>query len=434
MKKQKIVAVATLAASMLLAGCVSNGSSSLPSSNSVSSNSVASSSETGSSASSSSQPVGETIVFAAAAIPNATKITSATTDFYTVNGLSVTGTSGTNVYGTGNAYIKIAVKSTAGSLTFDLDGAKSITSVKMNAALASGTTQTVTFADSANPSGVSVTVAGTTFADYAFPSLTDTTGSVLSFTISVPTTAPLFLASLTFGLQDGVETKASSMTLSTGNISDLPIGETRQIGVTTDPVGVTFPTTTFSSDRDDIASVSSAGILTAKAIGTAIITVTLPGAHTVSGNDIVKTITVSVIDPNVFLLTSTKDGSTYGGNAKPATVDGTGYAATQNRDIQHQLSAASGILELPSINTQKILVIPVCFQGDENVATDTLRTNIYKTFFGDDRRNWLGILSLLLLEELLPTATPTRHRLRMVAVRLFRFDRGQLERPRMVEF
>ena len=379
MKKQKFVAVASFAASMLLAGCGPSGSS-------------ASSSE--GSLSSSNQPLRETISFSAASIPNATKITSATTDFYTVNGLTVTGVNGLNVYGTGNPYIKIAVKSTAGSLTFSLDGVKAITSVRMNAALASGTSQVVTFADSANPLGVTVDVAGTAFADYAFPSLTDTTGSVLSFTISVPTAAPLYLASLTFGLQNGVETKANSMTLSTGDISDLPIGETRQIGVTTDPVGVTYPTAVFSSDHDNIASVSSSGILTAKAVGSAVISVTIPGAHTVSGNDIVKTVTVSVIDPNVFLLASTKDGSTYGGNAKPATVDGTGYSATKSRDTQHQLSAASGILDLSSLQTQKILVIPVCFLGDENVASDATRNNIYKTFFGDaSETGWESLAS-----------------------------------------
>jgi M6 family metalloprotease-like protein len=372
MKKTKITVLTLLASSMLIAGCTKP---------------VTSSSSNGGSASASSQGDTNTpnFVFDSTALGNAKGILSDTTGYYTATGVTVTSVKTVQVLSTAAKNIKIGSRSGAGSITFNLNGAKAITSVKMNAAIQSGTKQTITFADSANPTGVTVDVTSTTFADYAFPSPTDTTGSVLNFTISVPAAAPLLLASLTFGLQDGVEVKASSFTLNAETIDKLPMGETRAITCTTDPAAITFPAFTYASSNDAVATVSSDGVIKGTGVGDATITVTLPGAHVVSGSDISHTIAVNVIDPNVFLqgFISTKDGSTYGGNAKPAATDGTNYKATATSITQHQLSAGSGILELPSVKKQNILVIPVSLVGYESRATEDVRTQIYKTMFGD---------------------------------------------------
>ena len=384
-KKTKFTVLTLIASSMLIAGCAKPVSSSSSSSN-------------GGTSGSSSQDVPGTpnFTFDSTALGSAKAITSTTAGFYTATGLTVTSVETAQVLSTAAANIKIGSRASAGSITFNLDGAKAITSVKMNAALQSGTKQTITFADSANPTGITVDVTSTTFADYAFPSLTDTKGSVLSFTISVPAAAPLLLASLTFGLQDGVEVKANSFTLNAETIDKLPMGETRAITCTTDPVAITRPAFTYASSNDAIATVSDKGVITGKGVGNATITVTLPGAHVASGNDISHEIAVNVIDPNVFLqgYISTKDGSTYGGNAKPAATDGTNYKATATSINQHQLSLASGIIELPSVTKQNILVIPVGIAGYEGNATEDTRKQIYDTMFGDpSETGWESLAS-----------------------------------------
>jgi M6 family metalloprotease-like protein len=381
MKNKKLMIAALAAASMLIAGCDSSSSSAISgASNSSSSGSVE------------SKP---TMAFAASSFANATKITNDDSGYYSTDGVNVTGVNCTNVYGTGESYIKIGIRSTAGAITFTLDGSKAITSVKMNAAMVNDGTQTVTFADSANPDGVSATVTGIEFADYAFPSLSNPTGSVVEFTVSVPKAAPIYLASLTFGLQDGEETKADSMSVASGDITELPMGETSQIEMTILPSGVTYPDCAYASADEGIATVDGDGTVTGVKKGNTVVTVTLPGAHSASGNDIVSNVNVEVIDPIASLLTSTKDGSTYGDIPSTDYADGTNYAATATSINQHQLSAAQEFYDLPSTGTKNILVIPVCFAGDEeNAANEATRGNLYKTFFGDpEETGWESLAS-----------------------------------------
>ncbi|MGP1475615.1 MAG: IdeS/Mac family cysteine endopeptidase [Treponema sp.] len=111
-------------------------------------------------------------------------------------------------------------------------------------------------------------------------------------------------ASVTIHAADGI-TKTISVTVTSAHVSatgiavasgdeNVPIvkGGTHQLSATVKPENATNKTLTYSSDREDIASVDTNGLITAKKVGTASVTI-----HAADG--ITKTISVTVTEAEV---------------------------------------------------------------------------------------------------------------------------------------
>lgn len=93
------------------------------------------------------------------------------------------------------------------------------------------------------------------------------------------------------------------------------------------------------------------------------------------------------------LLSSTKDGSTYGGNALSIDAAGTNYKSVATSFDISELGDSSGSIDLQSMGTQNILVIPVKVRDYPAKATKAIRNDIYDTFFGDPKETGWESLS-----------------------------------------
>jgi M6 family metalloprotease-like protein len=359
-----------------------SSSSSTSSSSTASSSSAASSASLSSSSSSSTEENLASIVFNASALSTTTKLQPTTVGAYTASKLTIGSIETTNIYGTGKDYVKFGTNNNAASFVVNFTDGYAITKATVSMAMMKAGSQTVSFSQSASKTVTTATLNSTTFADYTF-TYSDATASSTSFQLDVPAAGPVYVASITLTVVAGVEVKAASITTDVESIVDLPMGSTHQIVTTIAPTGVTFPAVTYSVADSTVATVDETGVVTGVAVGSTTVSVTLPAAHSSSGSDIVKTLAVNVIDPNTLLLTSSKDGSTYGGTTKSADVKGTGYASTASKYNYYDVDAAEEVYNLRSTKTQHILVLPIMVRGFESNATDVKRNNIYKTFFGD---------------------------------------------------
>jgi M6 family metalloprotease-like protein len=94
------------------------------------------------------------------------------------------------------------------------------------------------------------------------------------------------------------------------------------------------------------------------------------------------------------LISSTKTGSTYGGTSLSFETGGTNYTAQGTSFNQFSLDDSNGYTDFPAQGINKILVIPVSVRGYEKNATDTVRQDIYDTFFGDpSETGWESVAS-----------------------------------------
>jgi M6 family metalloprotease-like protein len=241
----------------------------------------------------------------------------------------------------------------------------------------------VTFANTVDTSGKTTIVTGTSFAEYEFSVPGDIVHISKTFTISVPSGAPIYLSSLRFSHVVGAEIKATGISVDPVEVSDLGIGSSQALTITVAPTNTTYPDITYVSADTAIATVNSTGTVTAIAEGDTTVTATLASAHSDSGVDLTVDVPIATIDTVKLLQISTNDGSQYGGTAKAADVSGVNYASTASIYSQRQVEDASENPCLTAKGVQKLLVIPVEVSGYEANATDAIRNRIYKNFFGD---------------------------------------------------
>lgn len=83
------------------------------------------------------------------------------------------------------------------------------------------------------------------------------------------------------------------------------------------------------------------------------------------------------------LQTAAKDGSTYAAPSLDEAPSGTNYSAKATSFTQFAVEQSGAGFVMPSTGKINLLVIPVIIDDFSRNATETVRSNIYKSFFGD---------------------------------------------------
>ena len=141
--------------------------------------------------------------------------------------------------------------------------------------------------------------------------------------------------------------------------SDLRINKTLQLEVTVNPDNATDKTVSWESDDTDIATVSSSGLVTAKAVGTATITVKSNADNTKTA-----TCTITVVDGAIELAPGDviifDDFSGAGGSYDSGNAKSTDFTADDDNDYEWsgsnymsstglQFKASTGIITSPTV-------------------------------------------------------------------------------------
>ena len=82
------------------------------------------------------------------------------------------------------------------------------------------------------------------------------------------------------------------------------------------------------------------------------------------------------------LVTASKDGKTYDAPSLSFSASGTNFSAQATSINEEKANLASGFV-MPSTGQVNLLVIPVVFDDYKGNANETVRGDLYKTFFGD---------------------------------------------------
>jgi len=93
------------------------------------------------------------------------------------------------------------------------------------------------------------------------------------------------------------------------------------------------------------------------------------------------------------LATASKDGKTYDAPSLSFSASGTNFSAQATSINEEKANLASGFV-MPSTGQVNLLVIPVVFDDYKGNANETVRGDIYKTFFGDPSdTSWESVAS-----------------------------------------
>lgn len=95
------------------------------------------------------------------------------------------------------------------------------------------------------------------------------------------------------------------------------------------------------------------------------------------------------------LYTYTGDGSEFDNYEHDPQSNGTGVNVYYNKvDTYDRVNATTWSNALPSTGSPRVLVVPVKFSDYASLATETIRTDIYKTFFGKtEETGWESVAS-----------------------------------------
>jgi M6 family metalloprotease-like protein len=298
--------------------------------------------------------------------------------FYKTTSSLVEAISPTNCYSVSSGhYIALGVSTTLGSVSLSVGGNAAITALKVNVIALSATDSSLKAVSQS--AGVSQTVAlSKSVTEYDFTDFSSNS-SVTPLLTLLAVGKPCRLVSLVMDYAIGTPITATSVSIANDNIR---IGIGQYNGVTLsaafDPSNATYQEVSWSVADPLTASIDAkSGQLFGLKVGSTSVIVTSK-----VGN-LTATKPVTVFDTADNMMTFDNDFSAFGGNAKAADRSGTNYASTASSIDYSQVEAAS---DTPVLNAkkseEKILVIPVHVKGEDSNATETVRSNIYKTFFG----------------------------------------------------
>ena len=267
-----------------------------------------------------------------------TELTSSTvTNYFTATGINVTSVSTSKVYGIDNAAgFKIGSNKSVGSITFNFDNVV-ITGISLKIGRYSTETSTVKISTSANSTGETITLdqdyTSTLYNCSSFSS--DNTASssltIASTTASSAKRFQLYEIYLTIG--EAKPVAVTGVTLAQETVS-VGVGNTTTLNATVLPTNASNKAVSWSSNATGVATVSSEGVVTGVAKGSAVITV-----KTSEGN-FTDIVTVNVVEVS------------YDGYYKATTVD----PNFSLKDVMENQDCSS----IPSTGgTKNILVIPV---------------------------------------------------------------------------
>jgi M6 family metalloprotease-like protein len=207
---------------------------------------------------------------------------------------------------------------------------------------------------------------GAETADY---SITYSQAKISSFSLSVPKNQQTDVYSIGFYGPSAAKRakKVKSFTVSPSVLPYLGVRATKQLNLTVAPVQAVTPT--YTSSDNDVASVSSTGLVTGIKAGSAKISVQIPAEFTASGAALTQTVDVVV-------------------------SDGAAYSKESSRYNQEQVLKANETPVLPSTGSQKLLVIPVEIKDYAANATAENLEKIKTTFFGQSSEtSWESLAS-----------------------------------------
>jgi M6 family metalloprotease-like protein len=197
----------------------------------------------------------------------------------------------------------------------------------------------------------------------------------------------------------GTATSATSLTTSTATTSSvqtiyvtsisanpatvsLNVGESATLTVSFAPTNYTVTPSYKGSASTYFSFDSSTGKITGLAAGTGTLTLAVTAGYK---GTTAPTCAVGVTITNTpqAVITSSKDGSTYGGTTASTVTSGTNYAPVTTSFDYHQLGEHTDQVAYDSLGTNKVLVIPVGVKGYETYRTQANRQRIYNAIFGD---------------------------------------------------
>jgi M6 family metalloprotease-like protein len=309
---------------------------------------------------------------------NSTKLTTGS-GFYTTDSTFVDEVVPTNCYSlAGKNVISLGASTIMGSLSLSFKGDIAINAFTVHAAalVTSGTSIKVS-SSSANVAQ-SIDITSKTDTAYSFSAFGNNT-SVTPVVTLLAVGKISRLSAIDVSYTIGTSVPGTAIAIDQDPIK-VAVGEynTQTLTASFTPANTTYQGVAWSSADPTIAAIdATTGVLTGIKAGTTKVTATAKVGAFSATKDVV------VYDPNNNLLVFDNDFSEFGGNAKAADRSGTNYASKSSTLNYTQVEAASDTAILHgNESTAKILVIPVHVKGEDTNATETVRSNIYKTMFG----------------------------------------------------
>ena len=184
-------------------------------------------------------------------------------------------------------------------------------------------------------------------------------------------------------LSDFVDIVVSAIPVQSVTISDstlsLEVGNTAQLTAEVNPTNATNTNVVWSSDKTNIATVSSSGLVTAVTAGTATIKATSSMDNTKIGQCVV-TVTKPSIVTTEYVFTSASWGATKDGVTANWTsiTNGNGFDSTNGRGIQ----VTSGNTASGTSDVSFDLVTKVIVEYSSNSGTGSIDTKVGSTSIG----------------------------------------------------
>ncbi len=251
--------------------------------------------------------------------PSNTNEASYSSTAFTTNGITLTSGAFNKVYGTTDKSYRLGTSNSGGSITLNFDSAL-ISGVVVNAAPWSNDSNvTLTVSTSANTTGQTVALSGSSATDYSFDAFTTSPQECTSITISTANSGKhrlyLYSITLTIGVTDPVYPTAISLTDSTCNV-----GYTTQLDPVFTPSDTNQTSLTWTSNNTSVATVDQNGLVTGVSAGSTTITATGEdeNGNPVSGSCTVTVTTVAVT--GVSLNKTTLDLSIGATSTLEATI------------------------------------------------------------------------------------------------------------------
>ncbi|MFA5481576.1 MAG: Ig-like domain-containing protein, partial [Bacilli bacterium] len=294
----------------------------------------------------------------------ASSLSSSPSTFLSASGVSIASVTASNIYGGGGqARLRFTSSGSTGSMQIFFTNEIVVNSVSLSVSQYSTKTSSVKVVTSANSTVANQSVSGTMTLAY-----TGFSGDVVpssSITISSASGNQFYLHGVTLGLASSEPVSLTGVSLKTS--TSLGVGASETLTPTFVPSNATNKNVTWSTNSNSVASVNN-GVVTANAVGTAIITVTAEdGGHTAQCN-----VTVTAVQ--------------YDNYYKATSVD-------PNFNLQ-DIQQAGSLDSIPSPRTDlNILVIPM--ELTDYTFTTTVLTNINKLFNGTagDTNYWESVSS-----------------------------------------
>lgn len=229
--------------------------------------------------------------------------TSYTNSSFTQNGIELIGGQFGNVYGMSSTSYLIYAGGSQGYMILYFNRPYTLRGIKVNAKYYSRST-TLQYITDTDDTGASVTVNSSSNKDFTFSGLTNNTTACSALALIASGNYGVYINSITLTLYDAEARFPTQIYLEDSNVS---LGYTKQLEPTFYPADTDMTAVDWASSDEDIAYVTSSGLVYGLEEGTATITASMVNEYgrTISGSCTVSVVTVDAEGLSIYAATTT---------------------------------------------------------------------------------------------------------------------------------